>query len=421
MRTVFVLLITLLTSFGFSQTFEETIDSKKLGETRAFSVTLPSYYEQNVDKKYPVLVILDGEYLAAPFKGILKYGNYWDDLPQMIVVSVYQNYGQQRFKDSAFDEAGFPTESGANFFEFVGMELLPFIEGKYRTQPFRVVAGHDTTAGFLNFYLYKDNPVFNGYISLAPEMAPEMEKRVAERLAVITKPVMYYQASGQGDLPELREKTEALDQNINAIPNKNFRYQYDDFQGASHYSLVAQAIPQALYFIFDGYQPISMVEFQEKIVKLESGYTQYLIDKYENLEEKMGLKVLPRLTDFKAIEAAIVKNKAYPELQDLSKYAEKQYPKTTLSVYHQALYYEKMGEYKKAAKEYNKAFTREPIRELSIDYMLTRAERMKKKKDESITEEYADEVIEDDVMVDEDGNVIEPTTEEGEKKEGDEE
>src|SRR5690606_23459391 len=112
---------------------------------------------------------------------------------------------------------------------------------------------------FLNFYLYKDNPAFNGYISLAPEMAPEMEKRVAERLATIQKPVMYYQASGQGDLPELRDKTAALDQNIKAIGNKNFRYQYDDFPGASHYSLVAQAIPQALYFIFDGYQPISMV------------------------------------------------------------------------------------------------------------------------------------------------------------------
>ncbi|BCY27977.1 alpha/beta hydrolase-fold protein [Flavobacterium okayamense] len=416
MRSALLLLLTFVTNMVFSQTFEETIDSKKLGGSRNFSVTLPPYYEQNVDKKYPTLLILDGEYLSAPFNGILKYGNYWDDLPEMIVISVYQNYGEQRFKDSEFDEAGLPSGSGAAFFEFLGMELLPYVEGKYRTQPFRVIAGHDTTAGFLNFYLYKDNPVFNGYISLAPEMAPEMEKRVAERLATIQKPVMYYQASGQGDLPELRDKTAALDQNIKAIGNKNFRYQYDDFPGASHYSLVAQAIPHALYFIFDGYQPISMVEFQDKIVKLDSGYTQYLIDKYENLEKNMGLKVTPRLTDFKAIEAAIVKNKAYPELQDLSKYAEKQYPKTTLSVYHQALYYEKMGEYKKAIKTYNSAFTREAIRELSKDYMLNRAERLKNKKDESITEEYSDP----EVQYDENGNVIEPTSEEGEKKEDEE-
>jgi hypothetical protein len=257
-----------------------------------------------------------------------------------------------------------------------------------------------------NFYLYKDNPIFNAYISLAPEMAPEMEKRIAERLALLTKPIFYYQATGEGDLKEIREKTTALDQNIKAIGKKSFKYQYDDFVGATHYSLVAQAIPQALYFIFDGYQPISMVEFQEKIVTLDEGYTQYIIDKYKNLEENLGLKVQPRLTDFRAIEAAIMKNKAYPEFQELSKYAEKNYPKTTLSVYHQAMYYEKMGEFKKAIKEYQKAFTKEAIRELSKDFMLNKADALKGKKDESKVEEY-----------------VEPVVEEGseEKKEGEEE
>ena len=47
------------------------------------------------------------------------------------------------------------------------------------------------------------------------------------------------------------------------------------------------------------------------------------------------------LTDFKAIEAAIMKNKAYNELLTLSDYAIKHYPKTTLGTYHEALYYEK--------------------------------------------------------------------------------
>ena len=96
MRTALLFLLFSITSIGFSQTFRETIESKKLGEAREFNVVLPAGYEQNVDKKYPVLVILDGEYLASPFTGILKYGAYWDDLPEMIVVSVFQN-GDKRF------------------------------------------------------------------------------------------------------------------------------------------------------------------------------------------------------------------------------------------------------------------------------------------------------------------------------------
>lgn len=395
MRTAVFLFLSFLAQLGFSQAIPESINSKKLGEERTFTITLPANYESSPDKKYPTLLILDGEYLASPFQGILKYGNYWDDLPEMIVIAVNQNYGDKRFQDSEFDETGLPSGTGANFFEFIGFELLPYVEKKYRTQPFRIIAGHDTTAGFLNFYLYKDNPVFNAYISLAPEMAPEMEKRIAERLAILTKPIFYYQATGEGDLKELREKTAALDQNIKAIGKKSFKYQYDDFVGATHYSLVAQAIPQALYFIFDGYQPISMVEFQEKIVTLDKGYTQYLIDKYKNLEDNLGLKVQPRLTDFRAIEAAIMKNKAYPEFQELSKYAEKHYPKTTLSVYHQAMYYEKMGEFKKAIKEYQKAFTKTAIRELSKDFMLNKADALKGKKDESKVEEYVEPVVEE--------------------------
>ena len=409
MRTALFLFFALLAKFGFSQTLNESIESKKLRGIREFSVTLPQSYERNIDKKYPILLVLDGEYLASPFTGNLTYGAYWDDLPEMIVVSLYQNYAEQRFHDSEFDEAGLPTGSGADFFEFIGIELLPYIEGKYRTQPFRIIAGHDTTAGFLNFYLYKDNPIFNGYISLAPEMAPGMEKRVAERLAAITKPIFYYCASGEGDLAELKEKAEELRLNIQAIPNKNFNYRFDAIPGASHYSLVPQAIPQALYFIFNGYQPISMVEFQEKILTLDAGYTQYLIDKYTTLETKLGLKVQPRLTDFKAIEAAIIKNKAYAELQELSKYAEKHYPKTTLSVYHQALYYEKMGEYRKAEKEYKKAFTKEDIRELTKDFMLKRAENLKNKEDDSKVEEYAEPLPEDG------GEVNSEETQEGEE------
>jgi len=406
MKTVLFLLLNFAFSFGYSQNIQESIESKKLGETRTFTISLPANYELNADKKYPILVVLDGEYLLSPFEGILKFGSYWDDLPEMIIVAINQNYDNKRFQDSEFDEYGLPSGTGANFFEFVGLELLPFVEKKYRTQPFKIIAGHDTTACFLNFYLYKDNPIFNAYISLAPEMAPEMEKRIAERLAVISKPIFYYQATAESDLKELREKTITLNENINAIEKKKFYYKFDDFKNATHYSLVPQAIPQALYFIFDGYQPVSMLEFHEKIVKLNSGYTQYLVDKYRALEEKLGLKVQPRLNDFKAIEVAIIRNKAYSELQELSKYAEKTFPKTTLSVYHQALYYEKVGEYKKAVKEYRKAFTKTEIREITKDYMLGRAEALKNKKDDSKVEEYAEPTPEE-----------EPTETKEEKKE----
>jgi len=380
MKIKLIVCFVLLANTFFGQRISESIETKKIG-TRAFTIVTPPSYESSPEKKYPTLVLLDGEYLLDPFEGALKYGNYWDDLPEMIIIAIHQNNGDTRFTDSKFDDAGFPSGSGSQFFEFIGQELFPYLESKYRTLPFRVIAGHDTTAGFLNFYLYKDNPIFNGYISLGPEMAPEMESRVADRLSKLTKPVFYYQATGENDLAEINEKATELDTNIKAIPNQKFGYLNDTFKGASHYSLVIKAIPNALYFIFDGYQPISMLEFQNKILKLDSGYTDYLIKKYEDLNTKLGLQIKPRLSDFKAIEAAIMKNKAYPEFQTLAAYANKQYPKTILGTYHQAMYYEKTGNFKKALKEYQKAFTQEEVRELTKEFMLNKAEALKGKED----------------------------------------
>ena len=145
---------------AFAQKVADKIQSKKLNEERNFSVILPDSYENSPEKKYPILVLLDGEYLADPFSGILKYGNYWDDLPEIIIIAVNQNYGETRFNDSNYGEDGLPADSGAKFFEFIGFELLPYIQQKYRTLPFRMIAGHDTTAGFLNFYL--DSKKTNG-------------------------------------------------------------------------------------------------------------------------------------------------------------------------------------------------------------------------------------------------------------------
>lgn len=382
---VFILFF-LTTSFLFSQKTDEKIFSKKLNEERSFSIITPTSYANNPEKKYPLLVLLDGEYLTDPFNGILKYGNYWDDLPEMIIISINQNYGETRFRDSEYGEDGLPAKSGAKFFEFIGFELLPFVQSKYRTLPFRIIAGHDTTGGFLNFYLYKDDPIFNAFISLSPEIAPMMENRITDRLAKIQKPVFYYLATSTADLEEIQENTKKIDDVLKETKNPNLSYRYDVFKNTSHYSLVAEAIPSALYFIFNGYQPISKLEFNDKILKLESGYAQYLIDKYENIEKKIGLKVQPRYTDFKAIEAAILKNKAYSELEILASYADKQYPKTMLGAYQKGLYFEKIGQFNRAAKEYQKGFTQSEVGDLTKDYILKRAEALQGKKDKEIEE-----------------------------------
>lgn len=378
MKNTFLLLIAFFSIASFSQKFKDTIFSQKLNEDREITISLPDSYDLNKAKKYPLLILLDGDFLLDPFQGALSYGNYWDDLPEVIIVGVNQNKNNERETDCTVDETnGLPSEKGEHFFEFIGMELIPYIQKSLRVAPFRMIAGLDTTAGFLNFYLYKDQPIFNAFISLSPELPMGMEEQIPDRLVAIQQPLFYYHCSSDGDVKKMVDRIKIMDEGIKKTKSATLNYLYEDFKGASHYSQVLHAIPSALYQIFSVYQPISTAEFQEKIVKLPSGYVDYLINKYDVLEKSFNLKMSIRLNDFKAIEAAIIKNKAYNEFEKLADLAKKSYPKSMLSNYHMGQFYEKTGDIKKAAKAYQSAFQQEEIGDLTKDMMLEKADELK--------------------------------------------
>lgn len=379
MKNCISILLLLITFFGFSQTTLETIDSKKLNATREIVVKLPNSYASNPEKKFPLLLVLDAEYLFPVFEGNLSFGNYWDDMPEVILVGINQNKNNERYDDSEFDPTnGLPVNKGGLFFEFIGAELIPYLEQKYRLAPFKSIAGIDSTAGFLNAFLYKDKPLFNSYISLGTELALGMEQRIPERLALIKEPIFYYHATADGDLPKFQKQIKELDKNIVAIKEPAFRYKFDDFKDASHYSLALHAVSAALYHLFSVYQPITPKEYTEKIAKMPNDFTTYLLDKYTIIEKYLGIKMNVRINDFKAIEAAALQFKAYEEFERLAQISGEQYEKTMLYDYHMGMYYEHRQEYAKAIRNYTAAFTKEPIGDLTKDFMMNKAEDLKK-------------------------------------------
>jgi uncharacterized protein len=374
-----LLLATLVCSFSvFSQITKDSIMSKKMDMRREITISVPESYANNPKKIYPLLVVLDGDYLFNAFHGALSYGNYWDDLPEMIIVGINQNKNNERIDDCELSpDTGLPEGKSAKFFEFIGGELMPYIESKYRIAPFKMIAGHDVTAGYINVFLFKDQPIFNAYISLSPELATNMEVNIPARLNSFNKPIFYYMSSADGDIKKMKESIKMLDDNIKLVKNENLNYRFDDIKGATHYSLVLYSIPNALYQFFGSYQPISTTEYQDKIVKLESGYADYLKTKYENLEKTLGFKTAIRLNDFRAIESAIIKNKAYNDFEQLAQLANKSYPKTMLGEYFMARYYESNGDLKRAVKSYQNAYTMEPIGFVNKDMMLDKADELR--------------------------------------------
>jgi predicted alpha/beta superfamily hydrolase len=362
----------------FAQKTVEDFKSEKLEESREIGIGLPQNYAKNVEKRYPLLLLLDGDYLFDPFSGTLTYGAYWEDLPETIVVGIGQNKKNEREADcGSFNEDGFPNEKSAKFFDFITMELMPYLDKKLRIGNLKIIAGHDMTAGFANLFLYKDNPTFNGYISLSPELATHMEVQVPESFGKQKKPLFYYLATADGDVKEMKDGIEMLNTNINLIKNPVINYKFDELKDASHYSLVSYAVPNSLYHIFGAFKPITHKEYEEKIVTMKEGYADYLINKYDIINNTLGLKMKIRFSDFKAIEAAIIENNDFNELDKLAQLANKNYPKSMLGDYFLAKMFEKKADYKQAAKYYQSAFVFKPIGDLTKDGMMEKVNEMR--------------------------------------------
>ena len=369
-----LLLLVLFTSFLDAQVIYETVPSLNLSETRQVKIQLPRNYESNKDKDYPVIVVLDADYLFEPVAGNVDYYSYWEDMPQAIVVGIMQ---PDRMADTQYDETNFlPVGEGKLFFDFIGNELFPWLSKKYRLAPFNLIIGHDATAGFANYFLMKNPPLFNAYVSLSPDLAPQMSERLTDILQRTENKIFYYQATGSQDITPLRDATLALNTSLENIENTNINYYFDNFEEATHYTLAGRGIPSALEQIFSIYRPITKKEFEEQVLNAESPYA-YLTEKYEIIENLFGMNDRIRINDFIAIAAALEKKSDWEGLEDLGKLARKEYPETVLGSYYLGKSYEGKGDTKKAMRTYESALVLKSAGDIDKDVLMARAQRIK--------------------------------------------
>jgi hypothetical protein len=352
-----------------AQAIYKTIDSYKLDGTRELKIQLPRNYDPEVERAYPLVIVLDGDYLFEPVAGNIDYQAYWEDIPDCIVVGVKQD--TTREVDFSYDDSTyFPSDGGANFYEFLSGELIPYVEESYKVSNFKVIIGHDLGANFINYYLFKDKPLFRAYISLSPDLAPEMVNRLQERLSSLEQETFYYMATADADIKVLRNDIVECDAKLKSIQNDKLHYKFDNFEDANHYSLVGRGIPKALNEIFTLYKPISGKEYREKILTYEGSPYDYLIKKYENIEYFYGFEKKLTENDIRAIAAACKKRDDLDSLEKLAKLVNKEFPKSMLGAYYMGMYYEKEGNLRKALLRYKAGLMLEPSQYIDKEMML---------------------------------------------------
>lgn len=180
MRTIlFISLLFFSTSVLFGQEikigFKDSIQSTVLNENRKFIIKLPNGYNDS-DKAYPVLYRLDGNLdLYFETVGIVNRLALTEELiPDMIVVMI-ENTDRNRDMMPT-NTSFFKSEPGAeNFKIFIEKELIPHINGTYRTTNEKLLCGQSLSAIFTMYYFLTSPDSFDSFIACSGGF-PECEE-----------------------------------------------------------------------------------------------------------------------------------------------------------------------------------------------------------------------------------------------------
>ncbi|MBC30115.1 MAG: esterase [Muricauda sp.] len=375
MKKILLPIIVLCGFLGTAQVKKEIFESFKLQERRDVSYYFPEDYVE--DKKYPLIVVLDADYLFDLVVAHNKFYSRHDRMPQAIIVGVHQSEGDIRWEDCDFEQAsGLPTEKGVKFYEFLGTELIPYLETSYSTAPFKMFIGYDITANFGNYFLFKDKSFFNAYLSISPVLATEMESRVPSRLSDIDQEI-FYNVVLEKAKTEDRNRILQMNNAISSINKENVHYFFDEYEDADHVSIAAYGISKSFDNIFKPFRPITPKEYKEQILTSDVPVFDYLENRYAMIEKLLGFKKEVELNDIMAIYAASRKKDDFESLKPLAELCKKQFPETMLGFYFEGEYLEELGEPKKAFKAFEKAFQMKEIDFLTKEMALEKIDALK--------------------------------------------
>ena len=142
----------------------DTVKSKILNETRTLLIHVPN---GGKEEHFPVLYILDGESHFYSAVGIVK--QMAGVIPDMIVVGITNTVRDRDLTPTVVNDKN-PSGGGENFMAFIEKELVPYVDSRYPTAPYRVFSGHSLGGLMVMDAFFNHTNLFNAYIAIDPSL-----------------------------------------------------------------------------------------------------------------------------------------------------------------------------------------------------------------------------------------------------------
>ena len=305
------------------------IDSKVMGEARQILVRTPASYPLS-GRAYPVLYMTDGDRqlpnMAATADFLAREGR----MPEVILVGISNTDRTRDLTPTHIETVmqdgqtlRFPTSGGGErFLTFIATEVIPYVEKNYRTQPFRVFAGHSFGGLFALQALFTRPRLFNALIAVSPALIWDERYPIRKATELIEKnpelnTTLFVSVGDEGEA--LDKEFYALESLLKARAPKGFEFEFAKYPDEDHGSVVMPTHYAGLRKVFapwrfriDGDPATLYVRARDHYAKL-SKRAGYAIPIPEATANVIGYRLLQGGQPAAAIDVFRANVAAYPQ------------------------------------------------------------------------------------------------------------
>jgi predicted alpha/beta superfamily hydrolase len=287
-----------------------TVHSNVLNEDRVVWVRTPRSYDLGKDA-LPVLYLTDGPGHINEIGSTIDFLVDNGRMPSLIVVGI-ANTDRTRdltpthadVKNADGTTESIPTSGGGDrFFDFIQTELMPEIDKRYRTAPYRIFAGH-SLGGLMAIHILTSRPdMFQAYIAVSPSLwwddqhILHQAQQFFAAHAELNK-TLFFSLGGEGN--DMQNGFVELQKTLTAKAPKDFRWDSARYTDETHSSTVLRAHYAALRMVFADWpvprdstgMPEGGMEGLEKHYRKLSSRYGYRIELPENAVNGLGYRLM---------------------------------------------------------------------------------------------------------------------------------
>ncbi|HEX8148751.1 MAG TPA: alpha/beta hydrolase-fold protein [Pyrinomonadaceae bacterium] len=271
------------------------IRSQVLGEERVIYVRTPPGYARGRER-FPVLYLTDGDAHIQQASATVAFLAGNARMPEMIVVGITNTDRTRDLTPTHVEQLPtnpglrWPTSGGADkFLKFVETELIPLVESKYRTQPYRVFAGHSLGGLFAVHTLFTRPELFNAYIAASPALQWDnflLVGRAREFFGArreLNRTLFVSLAAEAGGIGSAFGQFRDV---LGRQQAKGFVWEAARFEDEDHFSAVLRGYYAGLRRVFDGW--LYPIDPNTNVI---AGGLKGVEEHYRKLSERLGFTV----------------------------------------------------------------------------------------------------------------------------------